>query len=202
MTFEAKGIKVVQPLDPYLGPRYTEPIDNNIKEGDLDQLYTVTVGTINDYINPMNDGSVSWRSIQSIDEDSELDFDSWQQSSYKKFSRVCATVRATRWVGTKVIEHLVYYGTSGINNFLFRMEERVVEDQRISLLDVALYDTPVRWWANHKALLRNQDDLKQAIKYRFENKEHMESGMQMDFQFVQLFNEEYDPREHIEECVT
>jgi hypothetical protein len=31
MTFEVDGIKVVQPLDPYLGPRYTEPVDNNME---------------------------------------------------------------------------------------------------------------------------------------------------------------------------
>jgi hypothetical protein len=41
-TFEADGIKVVQPLDPYIGPRYTEPTDNNMEGDDLDQLYTVT----------------------------------------------------------------------------------------------------------------------------------------------------------------
>jgi hypothetical protein len=78
MTFEADGIKVVQPLDPYVGPRYTEPTDNNMEGEDLDQLYTVTTGTREDYINPTVDGSVSWRSIQSVDEDSELAFDSWQ----------------------------------------------------------------------------------------------------------------------------
>jgi hypothetical protein len=68
---------------------------------DLDQLYTVTTGTREDYINPTVDGSVSWRSIQSADEDSELAFDSWQQGSYEIFSRRCATVRETRWVGTE-----------------------------------------------------------------------------------------------------
>jgi hypothetical protein len=67
MTFEDEGIKVIQPLDPYVGPRYTEPIDNNMEGEDLDQLYTVTVGTRIDYINPIADGSVSWRSIQSTD---------------------------------------------------------------------------------------------------------------------------------------
>jgi hypothetical protein len=36
MTFEADEIKVVQPLDPYVGPRYTEPIDNNMEGEDLD----------------------------------------------------------------------------------------------------------------------------------------------------------------------
>jgi hypothetical protein len=59
MTFEAKGIKVVQPLDLYVGPRYTEPTNNNMEGEDLDQLYTVTAGTRNDYINPTVNGSVS-----------------------------------------------------------------------------------------------------------------------------------------------
>jgi hypothetical protein len=36
MTFEADGIKVVQPLDPYVGRRYTEPTDNNMEGEDLD----------------------------------------------------------------------------------------------------------------------------------------------------------------------
>jgi hypothetical protein len=31
MTFQEDGIKVVQPLDPYVGSRYTDPIDNNIE---------------------------------------------------------------------------------------------------------------------------------------------------------------------------
>jgi hypothetical protein len=171
MNFEAEGIKVVQPLDPYVGPKYTEPTDNNMEGEDLDQLYTVTTGTRNDYINPTSDGSVSWRSIQSTDEDSELDFDSWQQGLHERFSRRCTTVRVTRWVGTEVREHLVYDDTSNLEIFLHNMEENVVEDQRISVLDVAFQNTPSRWWANHKAILRTWDKVKQAIKYRFHNKE-------------------------------
>jgi hypothetical protein len=83
MTFEAEGIKVVQPLDPYVGLRYTEPTYNNMEGEDLDHLYTVIAGTRNDYINPTMDGSVSWRSIQSVAKDSELDFDSWQQGLHE-----------------------------------------------------------------------------------------------------------------------
>jgi hypothetical protein len=45
MTFEVDGIKVVQPLDPYVGPRYTEPIENNMEGEDWDHLYIVTSGT-------------------------------------------------------------------------------------------------------------------------------------------------------------
>ena len=45
MTFEVDGIKVVQPLDPYVEPIYTKPTNNNMEGEDLDQLYTVMTGT-------------------------------------------------------------------------------------------------------------------------------------------------------------
>jgi hypothetical protein len=77
MTFEVDGIKVVQPLDLYVGPRYTEPTDNNMEGEYLDQLYIVSIGTREDYIHHIVDGSVSWRIVQSMDEDSKLTFDSW-----------------------------------------------------------------------------------------------------------------------------
>jgi hypothetical protein len=109
---------------------------------------------------------------------------------------------ATRWVGTEVREHPVYDGSSGLDNFILSMEEKVVEDQRIPILDLSLQDTPTRWWANHKALLRNWDDVKKYIKYRFQDNEHLESEMQTDFQVSQLFNRESDPKAHIEQCVT
>jgi len=79
---------------------------------DLDQLYTVTEGIREYYINPNVDGSINWRSIQSTDKDSELEFESWQKGSYEIFSRRCSIVRAIRWVGTEVIEHPIYDGTS------------------------------------------------------------------------------------------
>jgi hypothetical protein len=156
------------------------------------------MGKRNDYINPTDDGSVRWRSIQLADEDSELAFDIWQQGSHEIFSRRCATVRMTRWVGTKVREHPIYDGTSDIDIFLQNMEENVREDQRISVLDVAFQNIPARWWATHKVVLRTWDEVKQAIKYKFWSKEKLESEMQMDLQVAQPFNEESYPRIHIE----
>ena len=85
---------------------------------------------------------------------------------------------------------------------MLSMEEKVVEYQRISIVDVAFQDTPSKWWDNHKSLLRTWDDVKQAIKYRFQNKEQLEEDMQMDFQVVQLFNKESNPKAHIEQCMT
>jgi hypothetical protein len=43
------------------------------------------------------------------------------------------------------------------------MEEKIVTDQRIFVLDLALQDTPARWWATHKALIMEWEDVKQAI---------------------------------------
>jgi hypothetical protein len=94
-----------------------------------------------------------------VHKDSELAFDSWKQVSYEIFSRRCTTVKATRWVGTEVIEHPIYYGTSGLESFMVNMEENIVEDQRISMLDLSLQDTPTKWWANHKALVINWEDV-------------------------------------------
>jgi hypothetical protein len=77
MIFEADGLKLVQPLDPYMGPRYIEPTDNNMESEVIDQLYTITTGMKQDYIKPTTNGSVSCRTLQSAKEDSKIDFNSW-----------------------------------------------------------------------------------------------------------------------------
>jgi hypothetical protein len=43
------------------------------------------------------------------------------------------------------------------------MEENIVEEKRIFVLDLALHDTPARWWATHKASIMEWEDEKQAI---------------------------------------
>lgn len=52
-------LRVIHPLDPYQGPRFIELADDKDEPGGLDQLYTLTVGKREDYINPMAEGSVS-----------------------------------------------------------------------------------------------------------------------------------------------
>jgi len=56
MNFPVDGVKVIQPLDPYQGPRYTDSLDDNIEQNVLDQLCTMTIGKQSDYINPTMDG--------------------------------------------------------------------------------------------------------------------------------------------------
>jgi hypothetical protein len=116
-----------------------------------------------DYINPTAERSVSWRRIHYADEDSKAAFDSWQQSSYERFSRQCVTVKETRWIGNEVREPLIYDGTSKIHSFLSSMEEKITMEQRIFVLNLALQDTPTRWWATHKDSIMEWEDAKQAI---------------------------------------
>jgi len=102
MTFEADGMKVTQPLDPYQGPRYIDPTEENMKPNVLDTLYTLNTGKRADHIKPTADGSVSWQSIHSVSEDLEETFKKWKQGRYENISRCFATIVATRWIGTEI----------------------------------------------------------------------------------------------------
>lgn len=82
MAFEVDGTQVVQPLDPYQGPRYTEPTEDSLEDKMLEQIYNLTAGRQEDYINPTVDGSVSWRSIHSFDSDSEEAMSNWQERNH------------------------------------------------------------------------------------------------------------------------
>lgn len=63
MIFEACRLRVIQPSNPYQGPRFIEPADDKDERGGLDKIYTLTVGKREDYINITTEGSVSWKSI-------------------------------------------------------------------------------------------------------------------------------------------
>jgi hypothetical protein len=70
MTFEGDVIKVIAPLDPDEGRRYTEPIREEDRAYELENIYKLTARQ-NDYINPTADGNLSWRSDNACSLDSE-----------------------------------------------------------------------------------------------------------------------------------
>ena len=59
MTFEGHNIRVIIPLDPSSGPRYTKPISVEDEVREIDDFYKMTT-TQDDYINPTIDGMLSW----------------------------------------------------------------------------------------------------------------------------------------------
>jgi hypothetical protein len=59
MTFERDGLRVIAPLDPTEGQRYTEPIREEDHTYELENIYKLTTRQ-QDYINPTADGNLSW----------------------------------------------------------------------------------------------------------------------------------------------
>ena len=59
MTFEDKQIRDIAPLDPFQGPRYIEPIRAEEEARNMESLYQMTTNQ-SDYVNPTEDGNISW----------------------------------------------------------------------------------------------------------------------------------------------
>jgi hypothetical protein len=58
MIFEGDGLRVIAPLDPNEGQRYTEPIKEEDHTYELENIYKLTARQ-QDYINPTTDGNLS-----------------------------------------------------------------------------------------------------------------------------------------------
>jgi predicted 2-oxoglutarate/Fe(II)-dependent dioxygenase YbiX len=62
-------------------------------------------------------------------------------------TRRCARIDHTvRWVGTKIREPPKFHGLNELEEFIKKYEEEVLGNQRILALDIALKETPARWW--------------------------------------------------------
>ena len=71
MSFEGNGIQVISPLDPALGPRYTKLIIVEEEARNIDTMYQLTVAQ-GDYVNPTDDGMLSWQCESSCVSDSKV----------------------------------------------------------------------------------------------------------------------------------
>ena len=70
MMFERYGLRVIAPLDPNEGQRYTEPIKEEDRAYELENIYKL-IARQQDYINPTTDENLSWRSDSACSSDSE-----------------------------------------------------------------------------------------------------------------------------------
>jgi hypothetical protein len=59
MTFERDGLRVISPLDPDEGQRYTKPIREEDHAYERENIYKLTTRQ-HDYINPTTDGNLNW----------------------------------------------------------------------------------------------------------------------------------------------
>ena len=77
MSFKGNGIRVIGPLDPALGLRYTELITTEEEACNIDIVYQL-IAAQGDYVNPTDDGMLSWRCENSCMSDLEVGLENWQ----------------------------------------------------------------------------------------------------------------------------
>jgi hypothetical protein len=76
MTFERDGLRVIAPLDPDEGQRYTDPIREEDRAYDMENIYKLTARQ-HDYINPTADGNLRWKRDNACSLDSEEALENW-----------------------------------------------------------------------------------------------------------------------------
>jgi hypothetical protein len=150
MTFEGDGLRVIAPLDPNEGQRYTEPIREEDRTNELENIYKL-IARQHDYINPMMYGNLRWRIDNACSSDLEEALENWQNTMYEVSTRRCAILtQEVRWIGTTVSNLPTFNDLNHLESFLLDFEEIVPTQQRLLALDEALKATPTIWWGTHK----------------------------------------------------
>jgi hypothetical protein len=116
----------------------------------------MTTARKEDYINPIADGMLSWRSVISCDSESDTKLKNWQQRLHELSTRRCARMTCMlRWVGTEVREPPNLYGLNDLEYIFMKYEVEVMENQRLPTLYISLKDTPTIWCGTHKVNINN-----------------------------------------------
>jgi hypothetical protein len=73
---------------------------------------------------------------------------------YEVSTRRCARLtREVHWIDTIVSKLPTFDGINPLENFLSDFEESVTMQQRLSVMDEALKETPKGWWGTHKSII-------------------------------------------------
>jgi uncharacterized protein (DUF1697 family) len=138
MTFERHGLRVISPLDLDEVQRYTKPIREEERIYELENIYKLTTRK-KDYINPVADGNLSWRSDSACSSDLEEALENWKNKMYEVSTRRCAILtRDVRWIDTTVSNFPTFDGMNLLETFLSKFEASVPTQQRLLAMDEAL----------------------------------------------------------------
>jgi hypothetical protein len=130
MNLEGDGLRVIAPLDPGEGQRYKEPIREEDCAYELENIYKL-IARQQDYINPIADGNLSWRSESACSSDSKEALYKWKNNMYEFFAWRCARLtREVRWIDTTVSNFPTFDGLDQLETFLLEFEEVAPAQQR------------------------------------------------------------------------
>ena len=125
MTFEGHNIRIIVPLDPSKGPRYTKPIQQEEELQEADDIYNMTT-TKDGYIDPTADGTLSWCYAYSYTSDSYKGMENWQNWMHEVSGRQCAQLtKSLRWIGSEVSQIPSFSGLSPVTKFLVEYKIQV-----------------------------------------------------------------------------
>jgi hypothetical protein len=100
MMFEGDGLRIISPLDPNEGRKYTEPIGEEYHAYEIENIYKL-ITRQQDYIIPTTDGNLSWRSDNACSSDSKEALENWKNQMYEVSAWRCAILtREVPWIGT------------------------------------------------------------------------------------------------------
>ena len=124
MTFEGKRLRVIVPLDPSQGERYTEPIRDEYQDV-LDHIYNITAKE-EDYVNPTPEGIMDWKSDSSCMTDSDEVLENWQNRLYELHGHRCARItKSLRWLGSRTRLLPIFDGLTDPKDFILQFSEHV-----------------------------------------------------------------------------
>jgi len=103
MIFEKKPLRVIVPLDPAEGARYTEPVRNDDINDELNCIYQITTQD-QDWVNPTEDGRISREHDSSCTLDSDEEIERWQNRFHEVITLNCnMMVRSLQYVMTEAM---------------------------------------------------------------------------------------------------
>ena len=108
-------------MDPNEGRRYIEPMKDEVVKG-WDHAYNI----YEDYIHPIVEGELRWRSANSVSSESDDALENWQNRMHEVSFRKCGLItQSLRHVLTEIVELPVYEGLLEMSAFLIVFEERL-----------------------------------------------------------------------------
>ena len=90
MTFEGKDLRVIVPMDPSQGERYTEPLRDEDQD-DLEHIYNITAKE-EDYVDLTDEGPMDWQCDSSYMTDLDDGLENWQNRLYELHGHRCARI--------------------------------------------------------------------------------------------------------------
>ena len=137
---------------------------------EVDDLYKMRT-TQDNYINPIIDGTLSWRYARSCTSDSDESLENWQNQMHEILGRCCAHLtKSLPWIGSEVSQVPIFSVLSLVKEILNAYDVHVPSSQRLQALDVALRATPARWWATHRKSIATWETCHRLLMIRFGEK--------------------------------